>query len=223
MNELVPKIKDACRKCGAANPEVITFSDTVDFRGMELDVENLQESKCRNCGYTWVTSAQRAHNNSATRAAYGLVRDELRQKHGMLTGHDIAQIRNYFGLNQRDAAALFGGGYNAFNKYESGEVLQSYAMDRLLRLSAVVGTPAIDFLKDVFSPPRFFVISVNRVNDAKVEMNLSRGGYVFLTPISGTSQIEEYKSKTFNPNKDNEMHMLTPKGHEILQIENYEN
>jgi putative zinc finger/helix-turn-helix YgiT family protein len=159
MGKLVPIAKDSCPVCGAANPAFFTYSDTVDFRGLQLDVENLQESKCRKCGHKWVTNEQRAHNNSVMRDAYALVRDELREKHGLLTGQEIAHMREFFALNQREAAALFGGGYNAFNKYESGEVLQSFAMDRLLRLTAAVGRPAVDFLTDVFSAPNFMVIS----------------------------------------------------------------
>jgi len=37
-------------------------------------------------------------------------------------------------LTQKDASSLFGGGANAFSKYERGDVIQSDAMDRLMRL-----------------------------------------------------------------------------------------
>jgi HTH-type transcriptional regulator/antitoxin MqsA len=39
------------------------------------------------------------------------------------------------GLTQETASKIFGGGENAFSKYESGKVAQSAAMDRLLRLA----------------------------------------------------------------------------------------
>jgi len=156
---LISVTREACPVCGAANPAFTTYSDTVEFRGLELDVENLQESNCRNCGHIWATKEQRSHNSSVMRDAYVVVRDELRAKEGLLTGQEIAQMRERFGINQREAAAIFGGGYNAFNKYESGEVLQSFAMDRLVRLSSVVGMPAIEFLRNVFSTPNFIVIS----------------------------------------------------------------
>src|SRR5690606_39913720 len=38
-------------------------------------------------------------------------------------------------LTQGQAAELFGGGANAFSKCERGDVIQSVAMDRLIRLS----------------------------------------------------------------------------------------
>lgn len=44
------------------------------------------------------------------------------------------RARRTLGLSQEEAARLFGGGRNAFSKYERGEVAQSVAMDRLIRL-----------------------------------------------------------------------------------------
>jgi len=135
-----------------------SYADTVDFRGLELDVEGLRNSKCENCGYVWTTDAQDGLNQAVLKAAFVTERDRLRLKYGLLTGSQIAEVRARLGLNQREAAAVFGGGHNAFNKYESGEVLQSFAMDRLLRLSDVVGAFAVEFLRDVHSSPRFRVV-----------------------------------------------------------------
>ena len=39
-------------------------------------------------------------------------------------------------LTQEEAAKVFGGGVNAFSKYERGEVTQSAAMDKLIRVAA---------------------------------------------------------------------------------------
>jgi putative zinc finger/helix-turn-helix YgiT family protein len=170
------------------------YSDTVDFRGMELDVENLLESRCRNCGNKWVSDEQRAHNNSVMREAYIVVRDEIRAKDGLLTGQEIAQVRERFGINQREAATIFGGGYNAFNKYESGEVLQSFAMDRLVRLTSAVGTPAIEFLRNVFATPNFIVISAPQgttaVISVHVETRYLEAGKYIPTVFGTNTQLE---------------------------------
>jgi len=202
MSALIPIAKGVCPACSTTNPKNVSYSDTVDFRGMELDVENLHESKCRKCGHKWVTSEQRAHNNSVMRDAYALVRDELRAKDGLLTGQEVAQIRDGFGINQREAAVLFGGGYNAFNKYESGEVLQSFAMDRLLRLTKVVGKPAVDFLRDVFAVPDFVVISRSMMPHGFV-FTVSLGGLTPYVPntIEGTSTL--VSSSLPIPNSEN--------------------
>ena len=144
-----------CPHCGAAKIKARTFSDTVDFRGLTIDAEGLHDSLCAKCAHVWTTDAQRTRNNATVRAAYALTRDKLRSMQGLLSGPEIAQVRNDLKLNQREAAALFGGGLNAFNKYESGEVLQSFAMDRLLRLARKMGSPAIGFLRDVNAPQAF--------------------------------------------------------------------
>lgn len=195
MNAIVPANRIHCPKCYNENLEVVEYSDTVDFRGMELDVENLQESRCSNCGHKWVANEQRMHNSSAIREAYGVVRDELREKNGLLAGYEIANMREHFGLNQREAATLFGGGYNAFNKYESGEVLQSFAMDRLLRLTEAVGKPAIDFLRDVFSPPSFIVISTSTPSELRIAINVGVSGGFSPNKIYGTSEkVQKFES-----------------------------
>jgi len=49
---------------------------------------------------------------------------------------DVRRIRKKLNLTQREAGRLVGGGPNAFQKYESGEVLVSRAVSNLLRLLA---------------------------------------------------------------------------------------
>ena len=138
-----------CLHCGSGKLKARIFSDTVDFRGLTIDVEGLHETKCEVCTHVWTNTAQHAQNSAAIRSAYALTRDKVRGQQGLLTGPEIAQVRIALKLNQREAAALFGGGLNAFNKYESGEVLQSFAMDRLLRLAREVGASAVGFLRGI--------------------------------------------------------------------------
>ncbi|WP_159282173.1 type II toxin-antitoxin system MqsA family antitoxin [Rahnella variigena] len=54
---------------------------------------------------------------------------------GVLTGNEVSRARKKLGLTQLDAARVFGGGPVAFSKYESNDVTQSEAMDKLLRLA----------------------------------------------------------------------------------------
>lgn len=60
--------------------------------------------------------------------------DFKRSVDGLLTGAEIRQVRQRHSLTQVQAAGLFGGGPVAFSKYEAGDVTQSEAMDRLLRV-----------------------------------------------------------------------------------------
>ena len=57
-----------------------------------------------------------------------------KQVDGLLTGDEIAALRRQYNLTQAQAARLFGGGPVAFSKYENDDVVQSEAMDTLLRL-----------------------------------------------------------------------------------------
>ena len=54
---------------------------------------------------------------------------------GLLTGAEIAALREQYKLTQDQAARLFGGGPVAFSKYENDDVSHSESMDCLLRLA----------------------------------------------------------------------------------------
>jgi len=49
---------------------------------------------------------------------------------------EVRRIRKKLNLTQREAGKVVGGGPNAFQKYESGEVLASRAVSNLLRILA---------------------------------------------------------------------------------------
>jgi HTH-type transcriptional regulator / antitoxin MqsA len=81
------------------------------------------------------TEGQLTDEDNVIRAA---ARREARAmaKHAVLTPLVIRAIREACGLSQKDAARVFGGGPKAFEKYETGEVVPSSAMTRLLVLAA---------------------------------------------------------------------------------------
>jgi HTH-type transcriptional regulator/antitoxin MqsA len=65
---------------------------------------------------------------------------------GRLSPEEVRRIRTRLNLTQKAAAQLIGGGPNAFQKYESGEVLVSQAVtSALLLLDAVPN--GVDILK----------------------------------------------------------------------------
>ena len=59
---------------------------------------------------------------------------ELKNKVDLLNPQEVKRIRTKIGLTQREAGAIFGGGPNAFQKYEQGTVTVSKPMSNLLRL-----------------------------------------------------------------------------------------
>jgi HTH-type transcriptional regulator/antitoxin MqsA len=58
-----------------------------------------------------------------------------KQVDGLLTGSEVRALRERLKLKQSDASRVFGGGPTAFSKYESDDVAQSAAMDKLLRVA----------------------------------------------------------------------------------------
>lgn len=52
----------------------------------------------------------------------------------LLAPADVKRIRAKIGLTQQQAGAIIGGGPNAFQKYESGEVTVSKGISNLLRV-----------------------------------------------------------------------------------------
>ena len=63
-----------------------------------------------------------------------VVSDQALNVEGLLTPEDVRRIRKGLKLTQKEAGIIIGGGRNAFQKYESGEVLVSKAITSALLL-----------------------------------------------------------------------------------------
>ena len=103
---------------------------TVEHLGQQGQIES-QYTVCDACGSEQAGVAEARFNK---RAMIGF----KKQVQGLLTGVELQNLRKDWGLKQVDAAKVFGGGPVAFSKYEADDVMQSDAMDKLLRLAAEV-------------------------------------------------------------------------------------
>lgn len=118
-------MNNKCSKCGSSNFKVCIEPD--DFiRNDQSFTVNVEHSACQNCGYEVIFTEQIKRNDC-------ILRDAWRKIDGLLTAQEIVDLRNKLGLTQQEAAKIFGGGVNAFSKYERSEVIQSVAMDKLMR------------------------------------------------------------------------------------------
>ncbi len=147
MIKALKRLPHICARCQAENAGIEHKADIVDFKGLTLEVEGLAETVCQSCGFRWTTDGQEQDNLALLRNAFVVKRDAIREREGLLTGEQIQHVLDQLGLSKAEAAVLFGGGPNAFGKYLSGEVLQSFAMDRLLRLTVSFGDHAIRVLR----------------------------------------------------------------------------
>lgn len=114
-----------CDECGASDFEVRIKPDESQRNGQSYTVD-MEYSVCRQCGDIVIFAEQIKRNDC-------VLRDAWRKIDGLLTAQEIVDLRNKLGLTQQDAAKIFGGGPNAFSKYERSEVIQSIAMDKLMR------------------------------------------------------------------------------------------
>jgi HTH-type transcriptional regulator/antitoxin MqsA len=110
---------------GQLTPEI--YDDEFQYNGSTVAVRGLERHSCNVCNAEPILKDQIKRNQIR-------ITDAKRVSDGLLAADEIRHIRELLQLSQSDAARIFGGGTNAFSKYERGEVAQSVAMDRLLRL-----------------------------------------------------------------------------------------
>ena len=125
MNTLCPNCEQGA---------LVSAVDVEEFphHGVTLSIDEYEFSECPVC-QSQIVLIEQAKRNEVRFA-------DARRKHdGLLTSCEIKELRSRHQLTQSKAADLFGGGPNAFSKYERGEACQSKQMDMLLRLFDMSG------------------------------------------------------------------------------------
>ena len=117
-----------CPVCESGELQEKVGTELFSYKEQQVEIHDYKYSECTLCGAEVITPKQRKANDK-------ILRDKQRCIDGLLIGEDIKLIRKKFNLTQAGAAEIFGGGANAFSKYENGDVIQSAAMDRLLRIT----------------------------------------------------------------------------------------
>jgi HTH-type transcriptional regulator / antitoxin MqsA len=121
------KQDEICPICGEGHLEHRVEKNTVEYNGQTALLDS-QYSVCDYCGSEQASPIQTRNNKRAMIAFKKRVT-------GILTGAELKALRQRMGINQGEAAVIFGGGPVAFSKYESDDVMQSEAMDKLLRVA----------------------------------------------------------------------------------------
>ena len=115
-----------CIMCKSSDIKRSVAIENVLYKGHELQIP-LEYSVCGGCGREFVPKSQILRGEAA-------VRNAKKKFDGLLSSEDIAKARAKLSISQEQASKVFGGGKNAFSKYERGEVSQSVAMDKLIRV-----------------------------------------------------------------------------------------
>ena len=103
-----------------------------DTRPMTINYKG-QSATIQMPGWYCDESGESIHTGEDMKVSDAALR-ELKNKADLLNAQEVKRIRTKIGLTQREAGAIFGGGPNAFQKYEQGTVTVSKPMSNLLRL-----------------------------------------------------------------------------------------
>ncbi|MGJ3494801.1 type II toxin-antitoxin system MqsA family antitoxin [Piscirickettsia salmonis] len=118
--------KTQCPLCGEFEVLRQTKAVTHTFKGHKLEVMQPGEY-CSACGESILSPA----DLKATAKEIEQWRSEIS---GRLTPQDVKRIRNGLKLNQKEAGAIFGGGPNAFSRYENGLARIPKAVEFLFKM-----------------------------------------------------------------------------------------
>lgn len=129
-----------CKVCGSNDISVFSEEDRFNYKGAEL-LFTMEYSICNGCEREFISKEQIKQNDHR-------IREAKKAFDGLLTSSEIRAIRKKLGLTQEQASTVFGGGKNAFSKYEIGTVSQSVAMDKLIRLASEQ-PEAFEYLKQL--------------------------------------------------------------------------
>ena len=116
--------------CPICEEGVLTIREgrnETEYKGVNGSVRFFYE-ECNVCGSEQADAALSLKNKRLMIAF-------RKQADGLLTGAEVRALRERLQLKQSEAALVFGGGPTAFSKYESDDVTQSAAMDKLLRVA----------------------------------------------------------------------------------------
>jgi HTH-type transcriptional regulator/antitoxin MqsA len=118
---------DKCPLCGNGKLEEKVVEERFTYKEHSLMVPDYHILECPACGEAVVL-------RESARRAEKMLRDFGRGVDGLLTAADIKRIRRKLRLTQEQMAMVLGGGLKGFARYENGQVIQSRAMDNLLRI-----------------------------------------------------------------------------------------
>jgi len=117
-----------CPACGGANLVHENRDLTYAYKGESTVIPAVTGDYCPACGEAVF---ERVHGD---RYAECVAAFQRQVNAAYVDPLFIASVRRKLNLDQREAAEIFGGGVNAFSRYENGKTKPSLALVQLLRL-----------------------------------------------------------------------------------------
>lgn len=117
-----------CPICGAASVVHETRDLPYTYKGQTTTIPSIEGDYCDACGDA-VFSREAGDRYGAAIQAF------IKQVNASEGAPEfIRSVRKKLGLDQREAGAIFGGGVNAFSRYETGKAEASVSLLKLLAL-----------------------------------------------------------------------------------------
>lgn len=117
-----------CPNCGAAKLGHDTRDLPYTYKGESTVLPKVTGDFCPACGEGVFDAAQ-------SRRVSALMREFSKQVNASIVDPEfIIGVRKKLDLDQREAAEIFGGGINAFSRYENGKTKPSLALVKLLKV-----------------------------------------------------------------------------------------
>jgi HTH-type transcriptional regulator/antitoxin MqsA len=117
-----------CPCCGAAELIHDTRDQTYTYKGESTVITDITGDFCPACAEV-ILDRQQGDRYSA---AMGVFQKQVNA--ALVDPNFIADVRKKLVLDQREAAEIFGGGVNAFSRYETGKTKPPLALVKLLKV-----------------------------------------------------------------------------------------
>lgn len=117
-----------CPNCGAATLVHDTRDLPYAYKGESTTIPAVTADWCPACGEAVMEV------DESQRVSQAMLEFNKQVNAGLVDPAFIGAVRRKLRLDQREAAALFGGGVNAFSRYETGKTKPPLALVQLLRL-----------------------------------------------------------------------------------------
>jgi HTH-type transcriptional regulator / antitoxin MqsA len=122
------KLKSVCGSCGALAAVADVRDMSYAYKGEPTVFPKIKGEYCHACGEVTLDAAE-------SRRVSQLMKEFNAQVNAaMVDPAFIVKVRKKLSLDQRQAAQMFGGGVNAFSRYENGKTKPPLALVKLLKV-----------------------------------------------------------------------------------------
>ena len=117
-----------CPTCGKADLMHDSRDLPYTYKGESTVISGVTGDYCPACGEAVLDAAESARTSAAIQESNSQVNASI------VDPAFIARVRKKLALDQREAAEIFGGGVNAFSRYENGNTRPPRALVKLLKV-----------------------------------------------------------------------------------------